>query len=163
MNLDEPGNYLNSITRLMNLNLMCQNINKILETKFGLSMVQWSLLKTLLNMPAVSPLVLAKALQVTPGTLTQTLNRLDRKKYLFMCNDPTDARKKMISITKLGKDTLSSIDEIFKRIFSEINLVDSEIEKIDNYLRQKVKSRILSPDILATDENQKFKLKDEIL
>ena len=65
--------YINPISRLMNLSLTLHHINKTLESKCGMSIVQWSLLKTLLNMPAASPLILAKALGVTPGTLSQTL------------------------------------------------------------------------------------------
>ena len=123
----------------MNLSLTLHHINKTLESKCGMSIVQWSLLKTLLNMPAASPLILAKALGVTPGTLSQTLTRLNKKKYLFMCDDPNDARKKMISITRLGKATLDVIDREYERIFAEINLIHHEVEQLDNYLKNKVK------------------------
>lgn len=163
MNPEAQRNYMNSISRLMDLSLMLQNINKVLEAKCGLSLVQWSLLKTLINMPAVSPLVLAKTLKITPGTLSQTLTRLDRKEYLFMCDDPTDARKKMISITRLGKDALTAVGKEFERVFSEIDLIDGEIEKIDNYLRQKVKVYLLGPDMSEADENQEFSVQDKTL
>lgn len=155
--------HINSISRLMDLSLTLQNINKSLELKCGLSVVQWSLLKTLLNMPAVSPLVLARALGVTPGTLSQTLMRLDRKKYLFMCDDPTDARKKMISITRLGKKALASVDEEFERIFSEINLIDDGVTKIDDFLKNKVKVSLLVPKTLDIDGDKKIEVQDKTL
>lgn len=143
MKREESPNQINSISRLMNLSLTLQNINKSLELKCGLSVVQWSFLKTLLNMPAVSPQILARALGVTPGTLSQTLTRLERKKYLFMCDDPTDARKKMISITRSGKDALASVNKIFEQIFSEIDLIEDGLTKIDDFLKDKVKLRLL--------------------
>lgn len=159
----EPYDYLNSITCLMNLNLSLQNINKSLELKYGLSVVQWSLLKILLNMPAVSPLILAKALGVTPGTLSQTLMRLDRKKYLFMCHDPTDARKKMISITRLGKDALVSVDEEFEKLFSEVNIIDDDIQKINDYLKKKIKVRLFESEQLNTEEKNPLIIRNKLL
>lgn len=154
MKFEEPHECTNSISCLMELSLTLQNINKTMETKCGLSVVQWSLLKTLLNMPAVSPMFLAKALGVTPGTLTQTLTRLDRKKYLFMCDDPTDARKKMISITRLGRDMLTSIDQEYERIFSEIDSIKDDVEHIHHYLNTKVKNRLKSKNEAGDDELQ---------
>ena len=138
----EVRDCMDSISSLMELSLTLHQINKTLESKCGLSVVQWSLLKTLLNMPAVSPLVLAKALGVTPGTLTQTLTRLDRKKFLFMCDDPNDARKKMISITRLGKEALETVDREYERAFAGIDLVENAIGQIDGYLKTKVKIRL---------------------
>ncbi len=158
MKSEKQRECIKSISSLMDLSLTLQNINKTLEVKCGLSFVQWSLLKKLLNMPAVSPLFLAKALGVTPGTLTQTLIRLDRKKYLFMCDDPTDARKKMISITRLGKETLVKVDKEFEFVFSEINIIDSDVEHIHHYLNDKVKSRLKPKKEDGEDELENFEL-----
>lgn len=127
----------------MDLSLSLHHINKTLEAQCGLSVVQWSLLKTLLDMPAISPLMLSKALGVTPGTLSQTLVRLEKKKYLFMCSDPTDARKKMISITRLGRDALTSIDQKYERIFLEIESIKDDVETVHDYLNNTIKHRLL--------------------
>lgn len=155
MSYQELPKYIHSITRLMDLSLSLHHINKTLEAKCGLSVVQWSLLKTLLDMPAVSPLMLSKALGVTPGTLSQTLARLDKKKYLFMCDDPTDARKKMISITRLGRDVLASIDQEYERIFSEIDSIKNHVEKIHSYLNDSVKHRLLKSQTEAKEDTYK--------
>ena len=135
---------LSPIAQLMELNHTLHQINKTLEASCGLSVVQWSLLKVLIEMPAVSPQVLAKKLGVTPGTLTQTLIRLEKKKFLFMCDDPCDARKKMISITRLGKNMLNSVDPEFERVFAEIEEVQDGIGEIDLFLKKKVRTRILA-------------------
>ncbi len=123
-----------SLSSLMALNLTFQSINKILEAKYGLSIVQWSFLKTLAERPISSPLALAKALNVTPGTLSQTTMRLEKKKYIFVCNDPKDARKKMISLTRSGKETLDSIDQSYCHIFSSIRSVVNELKAVENFL-----------------------------
>ncbi|OFZ18254.1 MAG: hypothetical protein A2Z20_10710 [Bdellovibrionales bacterium RBG_16_40_8] len=122
------------LSNLMSLNLIFQAINKTLEAKYGLSIVQWSFLKTLAGMPAIAPLALAKALRVSPGTLSQTTMRLEKKKYIFVCNDPKDARKKMISLTRSGKDTLDSIDKSYTLIFSNIQNISSELKTIEIFL-----------------------------
>lgn len=126
---------------LMTLNLAFQAVNKILEVQYGISIVQWSFLKILSKMPTVSPLALAKALTVTPGTLTQTIARLEKKKFIFVCHDPKDARKKMISLTRSGKLALDSIENNFKVIFSNIQFVDSELSVLHDFLKN-VRARL---------------------
>ena len=88
---------------LFRIGISIHNLNKILEKKLGLSMVQWCLLEQLIDMPGASAQSLAKAVGVHPSTLTQTLRRLERKGFIFMTESPGDSRKKLISITKQGK------------------------------------------------------------
>ncbi len=124
------------VLKLLSLNLKFQGLNKALESKHGLSIVQWAFMKTLLHMPAVSPQGLAKALNVTPGTLTQTANRLLKKGYVFGCSDPSDARKKMLSLTRHGKEALDSIDKHYDLIFSEMKTVKNEIVAVGEFLNK---------------------------
>ena len=86
------------------------NFNKKAEREFGISLVQWRLLKQLIDMPAVSAFNLAKAVGVHPSTLTQTLRRLEIKKYIFIAEDPKDSRKKVISLTRQGKNILDRVE-----------------------------------------------------
>jgi DNA-binding MarR family transcriptional regulator len=129
---------------LLSLSLNIQGINKALEAKYGLSIVQWALLRHLLEMPAVSPLVLARTLQVTPGTLSQTLTRLSRKGYVFVCGDPRDARRKMISITRRGRDALEDFQDVYASAFSEISHLAGELRLLNDFLTAKVRSRLTS-------------------
>lgn len=131
-----------SMARLLSVNLSFLAINKALEASVGLSIVQWSLLQALIRMPAVSPLALAKTLNVTPGTLSATLSRLLRKKYVFACVDPRDSRKKMISITREGKDALVLTSRIFSSIFSDIHTVHNEIDLIEHFLTNNAKQNL---------------------
>jgi DNA-binding MarR family transcriptional regulator len=131
-----------SISELIELNLQLLQINRRLEAQCGVSMVQWSLLKNLIARPAASPQVLAKALGITPGTLSQALSRLERRDLLFTCDDPSDARKKMISITRLGKEALDRAENIYKEAFFEMQPVNQELHDINILLKDRVKSRL---------------------
>lgn len=143
MRQDEGGEFSGSMSELINLSLTLQNLNKNLEAKCGLSIVQWSVLKALIEMPAVSPQLLAKALNVTPGTLSQSLTRLSKKDYLFMRSDPSDARKKMISLTRNGKYALDRAEQEYRRIFAGIHSVRTGIDLVDGFLKNTARARML--------------------
>lgn len=85
-----------------------QRFNKESEKRFGLSLVQWCLLRRLIDMPFASAQSLAAEVGVHPSTMTQTIKRLEKKRFVFVGEDPKDSRKKMISITRLGKETLET-------------------------------------------------------
>lgn len=83
-------------------------LNKKSESRFGLSLVQWHLMSRLVDMPATSPLALAAAVNVHPSTLTQTMKRLLKKKFIFIAEDPKDSRKKLVAMTRAGKNALDA-------------------------------------------------------
>ncbi len=93
-----------SLYTLFQIGNSIHQMNKQTERSFGLSLVQWCVLSRLIDMPAAPAASLAKEVGVHPSTLTQTLRRLVRKKCIFITNDPKDSRKKMISITRVGRD-----------------------------------------------------------
>lgn len=127
------------ILNLLNLNLSFQGLNKAFESKFNLSIVQWAFLKALIQMPAVSPQALARALHVTPGTLTQTANRLEKRNYIFICSDPKDARKKMISMTREGKNILESTDQALRGVFRPFKDLKREVLALEKRLDDTLK------------------------
>ncbi len=88
------------------IGISIHNFNKASEKRLGLSLVQWCVLKCLVDMPACSAHALAAAVGVHPSTLTQTLKRLEKKRFVFATEDPNDSRRKLISITRAGKETL---------------------------------------------------------
>jgi len=93
---------------LFKMGVSIHNLNKKTEKKLGLSLVQWCLLKRLIDLPAASASSLADAVGVHPSTLTQTLRRLGRKGFIYVAEDPKDSRKKAISITRSGRDILQT-------------------------------------------------------
>jgi DNA-binding MarR family transcriptional regulator len=123
-----------SLFRLISLTVRMQSINKSLEAKHGLSIVQWSFMQKLADMPSITPRVMATTLGLTPGTLTQTISRLQKKKYISVIADPKDARKKLITLTRLGANVLNSKNVAYKNIFLMINNCASELKVIDTFL-----------------------------
>lgn len=96
---------------IFRLGLAIEHLNQGLEGKIGLSVPQWSILSALRNCPAVSPFVLAKLIGIQPSTLTQALKRLESKNYLFMGPDPLDRRKKILCLSKPGKEVLDRAEK----------------------------------------------------
>ncbi|HEX4923655.1 MAG TPA: MarR family transcriptional regulator [Bdellovibrionales bacterium] len=142
-----------SLKDLISIGLKIQAINKALEAGCGLSVVQWSVLRTLIERPAVSPQSLARALEVTPGTLTQTLQRLSRKRLVFICDDPKDARKKIVSITRDGRDLLTAAGEVHEQAFQGLRDAAPALstlrrvldERVIHRLEEKISGSILEP------------------
>ena len=112
-----------------------QALNKRSEKTMGLSLVQWCLLRCLIDMPASSAHLLAKAVGVHPSTLTQTLKRLERKNFIFITEDPKDSRKKLISITRSGRDVLevtgASIDDWSR----DLSILGEDLHRVRSYLQ----------------------------
>lgn len=115
-----------------------QVLNKRSEQRFGLSLVQWYLLRRLIHMPACSPLALAAAVGVQPGTLTQTMKRLEKKRLLHLGSDPHDSRKKLVSITREGKNLLQRASLKIEEWSSELAPLRSELQQIQSCLRSQL-------------------------
>lgn len=117
-----------------------QLLNKRSEKNLGLSLVQWGLLKCLIDMPASSAHLLAKAVGVQPSSLTQTLKRLQRKHLIFITEDPKDSRKKLISITRLGKEVLDNTALSIKRWSKELSALEKDLYRVRSYLQDRLSS-----------------------
>lgn len=120
-----------------------QTLNKRFEKNFGLSLVQWCLLKVLIDMPSSPAHSLADAVGVHPSTLTQTLKRLERKKFIFITEDPRDSRKKLISITRSGKEALDQVGQKMSKWTSELLEINSNLFKIRDHLQNQLKVKEL--------------------
>ncbi|WP_291206815.1 MarR family transcriptional regulator [Hyphomonas sp.] len=71
---------------------------------FGLTMAQFSLLTHCLRLgDGWTPARLAAAFQVTRGTMTNTLQKLEAKGFIRVDPDPEDARSKRVFLTPAGR------------------------------------------------------------
>lgn len=111
-----------------------QALNKRTEKYCGLSLVQWCLLKYLIDMPGSSAQLLAKAVGVHPSTLTQTLKRLEKKKFIFITEDPKDSRKKLISITRAGKYTLETTAGNVQVWTKDLSILGDDLDRVQSHL-----------------------------
>lgn len=120
---------------LFHIGVAINQLNKRSEKQFGLSLVQWCLLRNLVDMPAVTAHSLASAVGVHPSTLTQTLKRLERKKYIFIMEDPADSRKKLISITRLGKNIMETTSNKISTLPIGLMKLEKELRFIQSHLK----------------------------
>ncbi len=119
---------------VFHVSLLLHNLNKEAERRTGLSIVKWSILKHLIEMPATSAQELSEAVKLHPSTLTQSLKRLVRKKLIFVSEDPRDSRKKIISLTRKGKDALDHSDRVMEQIATDLSSVQNELYSIEDLL-----------------------------
>lgn len=97
---------------IYHLSLEIQRLGDKLESETGLGLTQWCILKILIDRPSVSSQSLAKAVGLHPSTLGQAIKRLQKKKYVFLNLDPSDARKKSLSITRDGRSALNNTTKV---------------------------------------------------
>jgi len=70
----------------------------------GLTLAQFSLLNHCVRLgDGWTPARLAAAFQVTRGTMTNTLQKLESKRFIRVDPDPDDARSKRVFLTPAGK------------------------------------------------------------
>jgi len=99
----------------------------------GLKMSQFGVLNHLDRLGGEwSPLRLANAFQVTKGAMTNTLQRLEKRGLINIQSDPNDGRGKLVSLTKLGRETrhvcIKSVGSLLADISNEIS--DEELAEI---------------------------------
>jgi DNA-binding MarR family transcriptional regulator len=114
--------------------LLLHNLNKEAERRTGLSIVQWSILDHLIGMPATSAQELSEAAGIHPSTLSQALKRLLRKELIFVAEDPRDSRKKIISLTRQGKDALDRSSRPMQQIAADLAPAESALYRVEECL-----------------------------
>lgn len=129
--METPKHPLKSV---FHLSLLLHNLNKEAEKRTGLSIVQWSILKHLLEMPATSALELSDALRLHPSTLSQSLKRLVRKKLILVSEDPRDSRKKTISLTRHGKDVLDRSELQMRQMATDLARIEPALYAVEDGL-----------------------------
>lgn len=134
------------IDSLFHLSLVLHHLNKDVERKFRLSLVQLFVLLRLRQLPGVSAQVLASAVGVHPSTLSQTLRRLSRKEFVFVTEDPKDSRKKILALTKRGKESIDLVYRDLKGVFTSVKYARESKNTIESSLGYLSKVRKLLAD-----------------
>lgn len=129
--MDAPKHPLKSI---FHVSLLLHNLNKDAERKTGLSIVQWSILKHVLESPGASAQELSSAVKLHPSTLSQSLKRLIRKELILVLEDPRDSRKKIISLTRKGKAALDQSEKQMEEIASSLTPAEKQLYSLEDCL-----------------------------
>lgn len=70
----------------------------------GMTLAQFTVLNHCVRVSdGQAPAALARAFQVTKGTMTSTLQRLEQKGLVILHPDPRDGRSKIVRITEAGR------------------------------------------------------------
>jgi DNA-binding MarR family transcriptional regulator len=99
------------VSELVLMNLDFHNLNKAIEEKLGLSLVQYHLLRILKDKPGCTLQRLAQTVGMHPSTLTQSIKRFLKKKLIYVEEDPRDSRKKIVGITMQGNNIITKFEE----------------------------------------------------
>lgn len=119
---------------VFHVSLLLHNLNKEAERRTGLSIVQWSILKHVLEMPGTSAQELSDVLRLHPSTLSQSLKRLIRKELILVLEDPRDSRKKIISLTRNGKEALDQSEKQMEEIATSLVRAEKELYFLEECL-----------------------------
>lgn len=110
----------------------------------GLTVAQFSVLNHFMRLGGErTPAELARSFQVTKGTMTSTLQRLEAKRLIEVRADPTDGRGKRVAITDKGRAmrnaSVSAIAPFLERMETGVGAVAlsailPELRRIRAYL-----------------------------
>jgi DNA-binding MarR family transcriptional regulator len=123
-----------SLLALSRMGVRIQNLNRQFERLCGMSLVQWSALKHLMDLPGASAQELAATIGVHPSTLTQSLRRLEEKQYVFVDLHPADARRKNLVVTRKGKEAHDRLIQKLGSTLAKIDAVADQIRELDQVL-----------------------------
>ena len=71
-----------------------------------------------------TPARLAEALQVTRGAITNTVKRLEKKRFVAVCASGDDGRSKLVSLTEAG---MSARNAALARLVPEVSELSGEL------------------------------------
>lgn len=81
---------------------------------------------------------LAQRLHVSPSTIANSLNSLERMGYITRQPDPKDGRKKRIAITEKGRDARQRCVAVFERVDEQLyaGFSPQELEQLQQFYRR---------------------------
>jgi DNA-binding MarR family transcriptional regulator len=87
----------------------------------GMTMAQFTVLQHFARLGGDrTPLALARAMQVTKGTMTNTLHRLEAAGLILVRPDPSDGRGKLVSLTPEGRSTRDKAVERLQPVLDQV-------------------------------------------
>ncbi|MBN2326695.1 MAG: MarR family transcriptional regulator [Candidatus Omnitrophica bacterium] len=149
---------LRRIIRIIDVN------SRRLVLRYGLTSPQLHILQELLRLEEVSVGGLAKSVNLSNGTVTDILDRLEKRNFVQRTRSTADKRRVLVKITPLGlailKETPSLLQEHFKSQFSQLKdweklMLVSSIQRIAEMMEslKESKETILNNVGLTTGES----------
>ena len=124
---------LSGLEKLIGLSVDLHNLNASVQRRYEISIVQWLVLKKIIEQPGLSAGTLAEISRVHPSTLTPTINRLEAMDLIYIQERPTDLRRKLLITSWKGFETNLMCQKSFSKamqVNGEFKVLDTNIEKI---------------------------------
>ena len=106
--------------------------DKALE-QYDLTYAQWMVIDQLNSCGATGLLNLAKSLELDPGALTRTIERLELKGLIIRVRTPQDKRQSQIELSEKSKHLIGVIPNILASVMNE-HLKGFEREEYENLI-----------------------------
>ena len=148
MNKKTSSEQINFLEQMIALSVDLHNLNANAQRLFDLSIVQWLVLRKIINNPGISARNLATTSGVHPSTITPTLNRLDSMGLIFVFERSSDLRRKLIVASWKGFQCNEAMEKSF--IESVVNIplefqLLKNFEKISDIVAEISKTWVSSP------------------
>ena len=85
---------------------------------FGLTYAQWFPLFRLTQSSSCTVLSLAKEIEVNPGALTRSLDRLEKKGLILRKRNPLDKRVVQLTLTPQGKEIAARVPHVLSGVMN---------------------------------------------
>jgi DNA-binding MarR family transcriptional regulator len=100
---NELGEVLAFMRLLWAVTHRLQSVSKQMQVRMGVTGPQRLVIRIVGRYERISPGQLASILQLDPSSLTGILKRLERAKFIVRTNDPKDARRAVLQLSRSGR------------------------------------------------------------
>ena len=112
--------------------------------------IQYTVLSVIGAREGLSSAELSRRFYVTPQTMNELINGLERRKLIARKEDPANRRILKMRLTPLGQKLLAECDAVADRVEAD---VFSGMPR-ESYLQLRALTRILARDLRERDDNQ---------
>ena len=121
------------LEKLIGLSVDLHNLNAGVQRRYDISVVQWLVLKKIVDQPGLSAGTLAEISGVQPSTLTPTINRLESMGLIYIQERPSDLRRKLLVVTWKGLECSRRSEAAFAAALSKtgkLGISNGEFESV---------------------------------
>lgn len=127
------------LEHMISLSVDLHNFNANVQRVFDLSIVQWLVLRKIIDNPGISAGNLALTSGVHPSTMTPTLTRLDSMGLIHAFERASDLRRKLLVASWTGYQCNLDMEKSFLGSIQNISLdstINHDFEKISTYITE---------------------------
>ncbi|MCB1359900.1 MAG: MarR family transcriptional regulator [Rhodobacter sp.] len=118
------------------LGLLLHDVSRLLKAEFerrsretGLTLNQWRVLATLSRKGSQTQAALAAAIEVSPMTVSDVIERLESQGLVSRAPDPQDSRAKRVTLTEAAGPTIDLAREVATQVYARALSGLSETER----------------------------------